>query len=86
MTIYKDDSKINKTVGIRPEIWEAVLKNDIINFSKFINELLEDALFDRELRKAYLVKRVTELQEDFLKIGWELQINLISYEKEKNLT
>lgn len=82
MLFKNDESKINKTIGIKPEIWEAVVKNEIPNFSKFVNELLEDALMDRDLQRAYLVKRVTELQKEFKKIDYVLEIDEIKDDRQ----
>ena len=76
MLFRNDESKINKTIGIRPEIWEAVVKNEIRNFSQFVNELLEDSLMDKDLRRAYLVKRLSDLQQEFTKLGLVLEVSI----------
>ncbi len=84
MSYYTDDSKINKTVGIRPELWDAVVANEIKNFSRFVNELLEDALTDKKLQKVFLIKRLTTLQKEFNKAGYTLEVNIVDDVKESN--
>jgi len=74
--LSKDKSKINKTIGIRLDVWEAIVKNDISNFSEFVNDLLYDTLMDRDIKKQYLVKRLTEIQNDLAQMKLILEFSI----------
>lgn len=72
----KKPAKINKTVSLDQDNWELVVEAEIPNFSKFINELVNDALVDTNVQKRILLSRVTQLQKDARNLGIELEINL----------
>lgn len=71
--------KINKTVSISTDNMELIADAEIVNLSKFINELLEDALTDKTHAKRLLVKKLNKMQLDALSLGF-----ILSYDVKEN--
>jgi len=78
----KSKAKINKTIAIDPEVWEMVVISEITNFSSFINELIEDALLNKEIKKKFLCKRLSSLQREAENLGIVLDIGLNQNQKD----
>jgi len=74
--VGKSKAKINKTIAIDPEVWEMVVISQITNFSSFVNELIEDALLNKDVKKKFLIKRLSSLQREAESLGIVLEVEL----------
>lgn len=73
---FGSGGRINKTISIESDNWQLIVHNEIKNVSGFINELIEDALTDKIYMKRLFVKKLTYLQQEALRLGFDLEFQL----------
>jgi len=78
--MFDDKAKITKSILIDNNNWELIQDFQVSNLSKFINELINDALCDKVHAKRLLVKRLNVLQREAESLGLSFTFNI---EKEK---
>lgn len=76
-----DKGHVIKSVSIWIENMELIAHNDIKNLSLFINELISDSLTDNKHLKRLMVKRMSGMQIEAKKLGFDLEYNLKIGEK-----
>jgi len=76
MLMANSKNKINKTISITQDNIELIVENEIDNLSEFVNELILDALQEKQHMKRLLVKRLTNLQIEFERHGFVLDVDI----------
>lgn len=71
-----NNNKVNKTIGVTYENIELLNEGEVKNLSKFINELIQDALTDRTVMKRQFGKKLYNLQLEAKQLGFTLAYSL----------